>query len=153
MPAADRALHRAKNRTIRPSRSSLKACEQHFGLRQFQVQITAIDPFRQEPVPRLRDLIDATRRYCGPDIFRFTLGGWLYADPGDPIWFSVAQPPASHSVACEITPAFVISHRRAVTKCEPFALECYQLPRRDRDMREHSARGRLVQRPGSFGVD
>lgn len=76
-----------------------EACEQHFGVRRFRVQITAIDPYRRAPIQRMRELIDATRRHGGPDVYRFTLGGWLFAYPNDPIWFSTAQIPSTASVA------------------------------------------------------
>lgn len=75
------------------------ACAYHFGVREFRVDVTVIDPVRQAPIARLRTLLDATRRHGGPDIFRFTLGGWLNAYSDAPIWFSVANPPAHDSPA------------------------------------------------------
>lgn len=76
-----------------------EACELHFGARDFIVQITVIDPYRRAPIERMRELIAATRRHGGPDAFRFTLGGWLFAHPNDPIWFSSSRPPTSDSAA------------------------------------------------------
>lgn len=76
-----------------------EACEQHFGFRDFTVQVTVTDPHHRAPIRRLRNLIDASRRYGGPDVFRFTLGGWLHAYPSDRIWWDVATPPAHDSVA------------------------------------------------------
>lgn len=76
-----------------------EACAQHFGFRDFTVQVTVIDPHHRAPIRRLRNLIDASRRYGGPDVFRFTLGGWLHAYPSDRIWWDVATPPAHDSVA------------------------------------------------------
>gem|GEM_PF-1845767 len=76
-----------------------EACEKHFGLRAFRVEVTVTDPHRRAPIRRLRDLVDATRRHGGPDIFQFTLAGWLHAYPNDPIWFDIANPPTSDSVS------------------------------------------------------
>jgi hypothetical protein len=77
-----------------------EVCEQQFGIATFRVDVTAIDPLRRAPIARLRSLIDAAKSSMRPDIFRFTLGGWLYADPSAAIWFSTDGPPQSDSVAC-----------------------------------------------------
>jgi hypothetical protein len=74
-------------------------CEQQFGIATFRVDVTVIDPLRQLPIARLRSLIDAARSSMRPDIFRFTLGGWLYAYPAAAIWFRTDNPPQSDSVA------------------------------------------------------
>lgn len=74
-------------------------CEQQFGIASFRVHVTVIDPLRRAPIARLRALLDAARSAERPDIFRFTLGGWLYASPAAPIWFGVDRPPQSASVA------------------------------------------------------
>jgi hypothetical protein len=76
-----------------------EACEQQFGIATFRVDVTVIDPLRRIPIARLRSLLDAARSSMRPDIFRFTLGGWLYAYPHAPIWFDVSRPPAYDSVA------------------------------------------------------
>jgi hypothetical protein len=75
------------------------ACEHHFGIPEFRVQVTVADLVRRKPIARLRALLDATRGHGGPDLFRFTLGGWLYAYPDLPIWFSIKTPPTNDSVA------------------------------------------------------
>jgi hypothetical protein len=74
-------------------------CEQLFGIRSFRVDVTTIDPLRREPIARLRTLLDAARRSERPDIFRFALGGWLYAYPSLPVWFDVDARPTHASVA------------------------------------------------------
>jgi hypothetical protein len=78
-----------------------EVCEQLFGLRTFQVYVTTIDPITQHPIARLRALIEATRAHGGPDIFRFALGGWLYADPTAPIWLPPTATTLSESAARE----------------------------------------------------
>jgi len=75
------------------------ACEQHFGVRQFLVQVTVTDPHRRNPVRRMRELIDAAQRQGASEIFQFTLGGWLHGSPKDDIWFDVSRTPASDSAA------------------------------------------------------
>jgi hypothetical protein len=74
-------------------------CEQQFGIASFRVHVTVIDPLRRAPIARLRALLDAARSAERPEIFRLTLGGWLYAFPSAPIWFGVDRPPQSASVA------------------------------------------------------
>lgn len=74
-------------------------CEQQFGIASFRVHVTVIDPLRRAPIARLRALLDAARSAERPDIFRFTLGGWLYASPAAPIWFGVDRPPQRASIA------------------------------------------------------
>ena len=74
-------------------------CEQQFGIASFRVHVTVTDPLRRRPMARLRALLETARSAERPDIFRFTLGGWLYAYPAAPIWFGVDHPPAHDSVA------------------------------------------------------
>lgn len=74
-------------------------CEQQFGISSFRVHITVSDPLRRAPMARLRALLEAARSAERPDIFRFALGGWLYACPAAPIWIGVDHPPAHDSVA------------------------------------------------------
>lgn len=76
-----------------------EVCQQQFGIATFRVDVTVIDPLRRAPMTRLRSLIDAARSSMRPDIFRFTLGGWLYAYPTAGIWFGTDRPPQSDSVA------------------------------------------------------
>lgn len=74
-------------------------CEQLFGIRSFRVHVTTIDPLRRKPIARLRSLLDAARTSERPDIFRFTLGGWLSAHLSRPLWFDVDARPMNDSVA------------------------------------------------------
>ena len=74
-------------------------CEEFFGLRSFRVHISVIDPLRRAPVARLRALMESARRSEHPDLFHFTLGGWLFASPGAPIWYVPDAAPLSDSVA------------------------------------------------------
>jgi hypothetical protein len=76
-----------------------EVCGQQFGIATFRVDVTAIDPLRRAPMTRLRSLLDAARPSMRPDIFRFTLGGWLYAYPDAGIWFCTDRPPQSDSAA------------------------------------------------------
>jgi hypothetical protein len=44
--------------------------------------------------------MEATRAYgAPPDVFRFSLGGWLYASPDAPVWFTTAATPELESPA------------------------------------------------------
>lgn len=76
-----------------------EVCERLFGLRTFRVHVTAIDPITQHPIARLRALMDATRAHGASDIFRLTLGGWLFAYPSAPIWFAPTTAPMTESPA------------------------------------------------------
>lgn len=76
-----------------------EVCEQQFGIATFRVDIAVIDPLSRAPMTRLRSLTDAARSSMRPDIFRLTLGGWLYASPDAPIWFDASRPPAHDSAA------------------------------------------------------
>jgi hypothetical protein len=76
-----------------------EVCAQQFGISTFRVDVTVIDPLGRAPIARLRSLLDAVRSSMRPDIFRFTLGGWLYAYPNAPMWFDVSRPPDHDSAA------------------------------------------------------
>jgi hypothetical protein len=76
-----------------------EVCEQQFGIATFRVDVTVIDPLRRAPIARLRSLLDAAKSSMRPDIFRFTLGGWLFAYPDAAVWFDAAHSPAIDSVA------------------------------------------------------
>jgi hypothetical protein len=73
-----------------------EACQQHFGLRSFQVHVSVIDTLKRAPIERLRALHAAAGMSAAPGLFRFTLGGWLFAFPAEAIWF--AERPRSESV-------------------------------------------------------
>jgi hypothetical protein len=78
-----------------------EVCEAEFGIRTFRVAVSVVDPMRRAPIARLRSLIDASRRVEGAEMFRFTLGGWMFAYPTDSIWFSVNFPPTNESSAMD----------------------------------------------------
>lgn len=73
-----------------------EACQTYFGFRSFEVHVSVIDTLKRAPMERLRALHAAAGMSAAPGIFRFTLGGWLFAYPGEEIWF--ASPPESASV-------------------------------------------------------
>jgi hypothetical protein len=73
-----------------------EACEKYFGLRSLEVHVSVIDTLKQSPIERLWALHAAAGKSAAPGIFRFTLGGWLFAYPGEKIW--LAGPPESESV-------------------------------------------------------
>lgn len=73
-----------------------EACQRYFGLRSFEVHVSVIDTRTKAPIERLRLLQAAAGMSAAPDIFRFTLGGWLFAYPGEKIW--LASAPQSESV-------------------------------------------------------
>jgi hypothetical protein len=73
-----------------------EACQKYFGLRSFEVHVSVIDTPKKAPIERLRALQAASDKSAAPGIFRFTLGGWLFAYPGERIW--LAGPPAIESV-------------------------------------------------------
>jgi hypothetical protein len=78
-----------------------EVCEQQFGIATFRVDVTVIDQVRRAPIARLRSLLETARSSIRPDIFRFTLGGWLYAYPDAPTWFDVSCPPAHESTGIQ----------------------------------------------------
>ena len=73
-------------------------CAETFGIPSFEVHVTVIDPVRHAPIERLEALLAAVERGGATDRFRFTLGGWLFAEPTAPIWFTVDTPPCAPSV-------------------------------------------------------
>ena len=73
-----------------------EACEKHFGLRSFEVHVSVVDTLKKAPIARLRLLYAATGQSSASGIFRFTLGGWLFAYPWEKIWF--VDPPRTESV-------------------------------------------------------
>jgi hypothetical protein len=73
-----------------------EACEKYFGLRSFEVHVSVIDTLKTAPIARLRLLHAAADQSAVPGLFRFTLGGWLFAYPAEKIWLT--SPPESESV-------------------------------------------------------
>lgn len=61
--------------------------EEVIGIPTFRVDVSVIDVQARNPIARLRQLMEATNAYGASHLFRFTLGGWLYAFPYHPIWF------------------------------------------------------------------
>jgi hypothetical protein len=74
-------------------------CAREFGIPTFQVHVSVIDPIRRAPIARLRSLLDLARSSDAAAIFRFTLGGWLFASPSQPVWFTTERPPVRDAVA------------------------------------------------------
>lgn len=72
------------------------ACEPMLGVRSFRVDVSVIDTVSRHPLERLRQLMLATRAYGAADLFRFTLGGWLFAHGADAIWYT-REPPTIDS--------------------------------------------------------
>lgn len=62
--------------------------EDVIGLPEFRVDVSVIDCQAHNPLARLRQLMGATHAYGAGDLFRFTLGGWLHAYPGEAVWFN-----------------------------------------------------------------
>jgi hypothetical protein len=73
-------------------------CTEQFGLSRLRVDVTVIDTKRHEPMQRLRAMIDAASASMHPEVFRFTLGGWLYAYTSENVWFSSARVPVNDSL-------------------------------------------------------
>jgi len=69
------------------------ACAEMFGMARFAVQVSVLDSRRRAPIARLTELLDATRTFGAPPIFRFTLAGWQHAYAREPIWFTAENPP------------------------------------------------------------
>lgn len=74
-----------------------EALAEHCGIGKFRVDVSVLDVPRQRPVRRLIELLDAAASSSHPELFRFTLGGWLSAHPENPTWFSSTNPPQSES--------------------------------------------------------
>lgn len=74
-------------------------CAQHFGIATFRVDVSVIDVARSAPSARLRSLLNAAELSARPDLFRFTLGGWLYAFPHEAVWFRPVHASRPESVA------------------------------------------------------
>lgn len=75
-----------------------EACEQFFGFRSFSVQVTVIDAVRQRPIARMRELMRLTRAGGATSLFRFALGGWLFAFGTETAWRDAAHVPIGDSV-------------------------------------------------------
>jgi len=69
-----------------------------FGNIPFVVHVTVIDVPHQAPLRRLRALLEAAALSRHPDLFRFTLGGWLFAHPDEPVFFTTAHAPATDAM-------------------------------------------------------
>jgi hypothetical protein len=73
-------------------------CAEQLGLAAFRVDVTVIDAKHHEPMKRLRAMLDAASSAMHPELFRFTLGGWLYAYTSENVWFSSARVPVNASL-------------------------------------------------------
>ena len=74
---------------------------EYCGVSAFRIDVSVLDVPRQQPMRRLHELLEAAARSGHPEIFRFTLAGWLAAHPARPTWFAVGQPPQSQSLSWE----------------------------------------------------
>jgi hypothetical protein len=73
-------------------------CAKKLGVASFRVDVTIIDVEDQKPLRRLRAMIEAAEASTHPELFRFTLGGWLYAFTNENVWFSSGRVPGSDSL-------------------------------------------------------
>ncbi len=73
-------------------------CAETFGFPSFEVHVTVADPIRHAPIERAEALLTAVERAGAADLFRFTLGGWLFAYPAEAIWFVAGCSPQITSV-------------------------------------------------------
>lgn len=85
-----------------------EVCEELFGLPTFRVHVSVTDPLRRSPIARLQALVETARASTAPNVFRFTLGGWLFAFPSGPIWLTTSGPPTSDALACGDDPTVVV---------------------------------------------
>lgn len=72
--------------------------EAQFGSTSFVVHVSVIDVRTHSPMHRLRALLEAASMSRHPELFRFTLGGWLFAHPADTVFFTTERPPARDSL-------------------------------------------------------
>ncbi len=68
-----------------------------FGVADFIVHVTVMHRGGSNPIGRLHHLLEEASATANPDIFRFTLGGWLHAYPAERVWFSASHPPHHRS--------------------------------------------------------
>jgi hypothetical protein len=73
-------------------------CGKKLGVASFRVDIAVIDVEAQNPMRRLRAMIEAAEASTHPDLFRFTFGGWLYAYTNENVWFSASRVPVKDSI-------------------------------------------------------
>ena len=90
-------------------------CEQFFGFRSFSVHVTVIDAVRQQPIARMRELMRLARAAGATHLFRFTLGGWLFAYGMDTTWFDATHAPVPDSVCMQDHDATPISSVQVAT--------------------------------------
>lgn len=70
-----------------------------FGTTPFSVHVSVIDATgKKAPLQRLKMLLDAAALSTRPDLFRFTLGGWLFAHPDEPVFFAAGEAPTHDSL-------------------------------------------------------
>ena len=69
------------------------------GFTSFRVDVSVIDVPGRQPMRRLRELLAMAEESAHPELFRFTLGGWLVAHPENPTWFTATNTPSSESPA------------------------------------------------------
>ena len=89
-------LERFSDRKLRAYTRLAALSDELLGVSDFRVNVTVTDVRTQNPIARLRQLMEVTRNFGALDLFRFTLGGWLYTSPCESIWFDT--PPTGNSV-------------------------------------------------------
>ena len=80
-------LERFTDRKLRAYVRLAAVTEKTLGIPAFRVDVSVSDVRTRLPLARVRQLMRATRDYGAADLFRFTLAGWLFAYPNQPIWF------------------------------------------------------------------
>jgi hypothetical protein len=79
-------------------------CERLFGVRDFEVWVSVLDARERRPLARLEALLKTAMTERMTDTMRFTLGGWLFAYAGGPVFFPRGVAPASDAVAASAHP-------------------------------------------------
>ncbi len=68
--------------------------EQLFGIARFRVDTSVMD-FKHPPMERVNAYLEAATHTQHPEIFRFTLAGWLHAYPDRAVWFTTTARPTT----------------------------------------------------------
>ena len=77
------------------------AAEELFGVPRFRVDVTVLDRDHHRPMTRLTQFLEAAKSAEHPELFRFTLGGWLHAYPVAALWFTTESPPVHDAVGMD----------------------------------------------------
>jgi hypothetical protein len=68
-----------------------------FGITDFVVHVSVLAARTGNPVRRLQALLRETSDTAKPNLFSFTLAGWLHAYPAERVWFAGEQEPSHFS--------------------------------------------------------